>query len=57
MQAEVKDAYWKIFDIEDLTTGFRPELAKIIDVRVAFAVRYRATYWRWSSSWSPTGKD
>jgi putative transposase len=57
MQAEVKDAYWKIFDIEDLTTGFRPELVKIIDVRIAFAVRYRAIYWRWSSSWSPTGKD
>jgi transposase-like protein len=45
MQAEVKDAYWKIFDTEDLTTGPGPELVKIIDARIdAFAARYRATH-------------
>jgi transposase-like protein len=45
MQAEVKDAYWKIFDTEDLTTGPGPELVKIIDARIdEFAARYRATY-------------
>ncbi len=45
MQAEVKDAYWKIFGTEDLTTGSGPELVKIIDARIdAFAAKYRATY-------------
>ena len=45
MQAEVKDAYWKIFDTEDLTTGPGPELVKIIDARIdEFAARYRVTY-------------
>jgi putative transposase len=34
MQAEVKDAYWKIFDTDDLTTGPGPELVKIIDARI-----------------------
>ena len=45
MQAEVKDAYWKIFDTEDLTTPPGPELVEIIDARIdAFAERYRGTY-------------
>ena len=45
MQAEVKDAYWKIFGTEDLTTGPGPELVKIIDARIdAFAAKYRALY-------------
>jgi putative transposase len=45
MQAEIKDAYWKIFDTEDLTTGPGPGLVKIIDARIdEFAAKYRATY-------------
>src|SRR5215472_8517385 len=45
MQAEVKDAYWKIFATEDLATAPGPELVKIIDARIdAFAAKYRATY-------------
>ena len=45
MQAEVKDAYWQIFDTRDLTTAPGPKLAEIIDGRIdAFAARYRALY-------------
>src|SRR5262249_56956048 len=45
MQAEVKDAYWKIFDTEDLTTPPGPTLVEIIDARIdEFAAKYRATY-------------
>ncbi len=45
MQAEVKDAYWKIFDTEDLTTGPGPKLVEIIDARITeMAARYSATY-------------
>ncbi len=45
MQAEVKDAYWKIFDTKDLTTGPGPELVEIIDARISeMAARYGATY-------------
>jgi len=45
MQAEVKDAYWKIFDTEDLTTPPGPKLVEIIDARIdAFAERYRGIY-------------
>jgi hypothetical protein len=45
MQAEVKDAYWKIFDIEDLQTPPGPELVAIIDARIdAFAAKYRGLY-------------
>jgi len=45
MQAEVKDAYWKIFDTEDLTTPPGPKLVELIDARIdEFAAKYRATY-------------
>ena len=45
MQAEVKDAYWKIFDTEDLTTPPGPRLVEIIDARISeMAARYSATY-------------
>jgi putative transposase len=45
MQAEVKDAYWAIFDTENLTTPPGPKLTELIDARVdAFAGRYRSTY-------------
>jgi putative transposase len=45
MQAEVKDAYWKIFDTEDLTTPPGPKLVEIIDARIdEFAARYQALY-------------
>ena len=45
MQAEVKDAYWKIFDITDLTTPPGPELVEIIDARITeMAARYGTTY-------------
>ncbi len=45
MQAEVKDAYWKIFGTEDLTTGPGPKLVEIIDAQITeMAARYFATY-------------
>jgi transposase-like protein len=45
MQAEVKDAYWKIFGTEDLTTGPGPKLVELIDARISeMAARYSATY-------------
>ena len=45
MQAEVKDAYWKLFDTGDLTTGPGPRLVEIIGARIdEFAAKYRATY-------------
>ena len=45
MQAEVKDAYWKIFDTEDLKTPPGPKLVEIIDARISeMAARYGATY-------------
>jgi putative transposase len=45
MQAEVKDAYWKIFGTEDLTTPPGPKLVEIIDARITeMAARYSATY-------------
>jgi len=45
MQAEVKDAYWAIFDTEDLKTPPGPRLVEIIDHRIDdFAARYRALY-------------
>jgi putative transposase len=45
MQAEVKDAYWAIFDTEDLKTPPGPKLAEIIDARISeMAARYRTTY-------------
>ena len=45
MQAEVKDAYWKIFDTSDLSTGPGPKLVEIIDNRISeMAARYSAAY-------------
>ena len=45
MQAEVKDAYWKIFDTKDLATGPGPELAEIIGNRISeMAAKYGPTY-------------
>jgi putative transposase len=45
MQAEVKDAYWKVFDTEGLDTPPGPRLVEIIDARISeMAARYRPTY-------------
>jgi putative transposase len=45
MQAEVKDAYWKIFDTEELTTAPGPRLVELIDARIGeLAARYQAIY-------------
>jgi putative transposase len=45
MQAEVKDAYWKLFDTSDLTTRPGPRLVEIIDNRITeMAGRYRSAY-------------
>jgi len=45
MQAEVKDAYWAIFDTGELTTPPGPKLTEIIGNRIAeMAARYAATY-------------
>jgi putative transposase len=45
MQAEVKDAYWKIFDTGHLTTPPGPKLAEIIDARISeMAARYGPAY-------------
>ena len=45
MQAEVKDAYWKIFDTEDLKTPPGPRLAEIIDARIGeMAAKYGPAY-------------
>jgi putative transposase len=45
MQAEIKDAYWKLFDTEDLTTKPGPKLVELVDHRITeMADRYSATY-------------
>jgi len=45
MQAEVKDAYWAIFDTEGLKTQPGPRLVELIDARITeFTGKYRATY-------------
>ena len=45
MQAEIKDAYWKIFDAEDLTTPPGPRLVELIGQRIdEFAANYQALY-------------
>ena len=45
MQAEVKDAYWKIFDTGDLKTAPGPKLVDLIDARISeMAARYAPTY-------------
>jgi putative transposase len=45
MQAEVKDAYWALFDTEDLQTKPGPKLVELVDHRItAMAARYSPTY-------------
>jgi putative transposase len=45
MQGEIKDAYWKLFDTEDLSTKPGPRLAGLVDNRIAEMVgRYSAIY-------------
>jgi transposase-like protein len=45
MQAEVKDAYWKLFDTEDLKTQPGLKLVELVDHRInEMADRYSATY-------------
>ena len=45
MQAEVKDAFWALFDTEDLKTKPGPKLVEPVDHRVTeVADRYSATY-------------
>jgi putative transposase len=45
MQAEVKDAFWKIFDTEDLKTPPGPRLVEVIDARITeMAAKYSPTY-------------
>jgi hypothetical protein len=48
MQAEIKDAYWAIFDTKDLKTQPGPELVELVELvdhRIAeMAGRYSATY-------------
>jgi putative transposase len=45
MQAEVKDAYWAVFDTCELKTPPGPDLVAIADGRIdAFAGKYKALY-------------
>ena len=45
MQAEVKDASWKIFDTGELKTPPGPKLVELIDARISeMAARYGPTY-------------
>jgi len=45
MQAEIKDAYWQLFDTEDLKTGPGPRLVELVDHRITeMAAKYGATY-------------
>jgi putative transposase len=45
MQAEIKDAYWAIFDTGDLKTPPGPRLVQIIDARIdEFAAKYQGLY-------------
>jgi putative transposase len=45
LQAEVKDAYWKIFDTSGLKTKPGPRLAGLVDARITeMAARYAAAY-------------
>ena len=45
MQAEVKDAYWALFDTEDLKTQPGPQLVELIGNRITeMAAKYSATY-------------
>jgi putative transposase len=43
MQAEVRDGYWAVFDIDDAETEPGPRLVELVDARLtAFAARYAA---------------
>ena len=45
MQAEIKDAYWKLYDTENLKTQPGPKLVELVDNRITeMAARYGATY-------------
>ncbi len=45
MQAEVKDAYWALFDTEGLTTKPGPKLVELVDHRITeMAAKYGPTY-------------
>src|SRR5438874_246750 len=45
MQAEIKDAYWKLFDTGDLETQPGPKLVELVGHRITeMAGRYSATY-------------
>jgi transposase-like protein len=45
MQPEIKDAYWQLFDTEELKTQPGPRLVELIDHRITeMAGRYAATY-------------
>jgi putative transposase len=45
MQGEIKDAYWKLFDTQDLTTQPGPRLVELVDHRITeMASRYSPTY-------------
>jgi putative transposase len=45
MQAEIKDAYWALFDTEDLTTTPGPKLVELAGHRITeMAGRYSGTY-------------
>jgi transposase-like protein len=45
MQPEIKNAYWKLFDTEDLKTQPGPRLVELVDHRITeMAARYGATY-------------
>jgi putative transposase len=45
MQAEIKDAYWALFDTEDLKTQPGPRLVELIDNRITeMAAKYSPTY-------------
>jgi transposase-like protein len=45
MQAEVKDAYWGLFDTEDPTTQPGPKLVELVDHRITeMAAKYGAIY-------------
>jgi putative transposase len=57
MQAEVKDAYWKIFDTKDLKTPPGPKLVEIIGARIGdLATNTRGSTRLRPRSCSPTGK-
>jgi hypothetical protein len=46
MQAEVKDAFWALFDTEEVKTKPSPELVELVDRRITeMAARYSATLW------------